>query len=97
MVVLYTKTPSLYRIENASTERYITDADSKRAIRHSKSDGICKKEDVACRLDDITEGIDKLIRKEFPDPKSVQALEQSTQKFDEKKSAKETDELLNKL
>lgn len=95
--MLYTKTPSLYRIENAGTERYITDAHSKQILTHSKSDGVCEKKDVSCRLDDVTNGIDRLIRKEFSDTKSVQALKQSTQKFDEKKSAKETDEFLSNL
>lgn len=32
IIILYTKSPSLYRIENAATERYITDAHSKRII-----------------------------------------------------------------
>lgn len=97
VVVLYTKTPSLYRIENAWTQRYITDAHSKQILTHSKADGVCEKKDVSCRLDDITEEIGRLIRKEFPDAQAVQALKQSTQKFDEKESVKETDEFLNNL
>jgi len=36
-VVLYTKTPSLYRIETASTERYLMDAKDGRITAHSKS------------------------------------------------------------
>lgn len=95
VVVLYTKTPSLYRIENAWTERYITDADSKRALAHSKADWVCEKKDVSCRLDDITGEIDRLIRKEFPDQQAVQPLKESMKKFDEQKASQESQKFFN--
>lgn len=94
VVVLYTKSPSRYRIETASSERYITDAESWRILAKSKSDWICKKEDVDCRLDYITGEIDKLVRKEFNTPWSVDNLKQSTQKFDDIKNSQELSKLM---
>ena len=94
VVVLYTQVPSRYRIENANTERYIVDPDSKRIIAHSKSDGVCKKEDVACRLDDITWGIDTLIRREFPDKQAVAQIDSTIKTHDEAESSRKMNELL---
>jgi uncharacterized membrane protein YgcG len=97
VVVLYTQVPSRYRIENAWTERYITDAHSGRILNQSKSDGICKKEDVSCRLDYITGEIDKLIRKEFPDKQSVAPIDSAIKFHDDAKEKEELNRLLGNL
>lgn len=97
VVVLYTQVPSRYRMENAGTERYITDAQSGRILNHSKSDGVCKKEDVSCRLDDITSGIDTLIRTEFPDEKAVQKIKDEVKVSDQAQANKEMTEILGNL
>lgn len=97
VVVLYTKTPSLYRIETASTERYITDVISSRIITHSKSNWVCEKKDVDCRLNDITDWIVQVIHKEFPDEKSVQHLKDATQKIDKQKIDRAMSEFLSNL
>jgi uncharacterized membrane protein YgcG len=97
VVVLYTQVPSRYRIENAGTERYITDAQSGRILNHSKSDGVCKKEDVSCRLNDITGEIDKLIRREFPNKQAVVQIDSAVKAHDEAKSSKEMNEFIGTL
>jgi uncharacterized membrane protein YgcG len=94
VVVLYTQVPPRYRIENANTERYITDVQSGRILTHSKSDWICRKEDVSCRLDDITWEIDKLIRKEFGDKQAVQQIQWAIAKNDEVQSTKDMNEFI---
>lgn len=75
----------------------MTDAKSGRILAHSKADGVCKKEDTSCRLDDITAGIDGLIRKEFPDQKSVEPIDNAKRAFDEKKSAESISKWLDSL
>lgn len=95
--MLYTKVPSRYRIETANTERYLTDAQSSKILAHSKSDGVCKKEDVSCRLDDITGEIDKLIRREFLGNQAVAQIDSAIKTHDEVKSTKETSEFLDTL
>ena len=50
---------------------------------------------MACRLDDITAGIDTIIRKQFPDQQAVQPLKTATAESDRQKAEKETSELLN--
>ncbi|EKD66864.1 MAG: hypothetical protein ACD_49C00002G0001 [uncultured bacterium (gcode 4)] len=97
VVVLYTKTPSLYRIETASTERYLIDAKDGRITAHSKSNWVCEKTDVDCRLNDITDWIDQVIRKKFPDEQSVQRLRDSTKSFDKQKADRTMSEFLNNL
>lgn len=97
VVVLYTQVPSRYRIENAGTERYITDTHSGRILNHSKSDGVCKKEDVSCRLDVITGEIDKLIRREFSDKQAVVQIDSAVKAHDEAKFSKELSDFLNTL
>ncbi|EKE30216.1 MAG: hypothetical protein ACD_2C00025G0007 [uncultured bacterium (gcode 4)] len=97
VVVLYTQSPSKYRINPANTERYITDNVSLKIIRESKSNWVCRKEDVDCRLDFITSEIDKVIRKEFKGPEWVKPLVEATNKFDEAKKSAEISELLNEL
>lgn len=97
VVVLYTKIPSRYRIETAKTERYITDVESGRILAHSKSNGVCLKEDASCRLDDVTLQIERLITKQFPDTASLLPLKNEIVRHDEIKSAKQTSDLLNQL
>ena len=94
VVILYAQIPSRYKIETADTQRYITDAHSGRIITHSKTEGVCKKEDVACRLDDITKEIDILIRRQFPDVEAVHQIDTAIQKEDEARSNREMNELL---
>lgn len=97
VIVLYTKTPSSYRIETASTERYLMDAKDGRITAHSKSNWVCEKTDVDCRLNNITDWIDQVIRKEFPDEQSVQHLRDSTKKSDKQKADRAMSEFLSNL
>jgi hypothetical protein len=91
---LHTEIPSLYRIETAKTQRYITDLESSRILTNSKSEGICRKEDASCRLDDITFQIERLIRREYPD---LVGLAPSPVPNSEVVSAQRTSDLLNSL
>lgn len=94
VVVLYTKNPSLYRIDNAWwVQWYITDLQSGRIIKHSKTPWVCEKSDVACRLDDITDWLTDIIYENFAEKESVDHLRDTTNEFDQKKK----DELLAKV
>ncbi|MCK9273111.1 TPM domain-containing protein [Candidatus Gracilibacteria bacterium] len=97
VVVLYTKTPSRYKISTAGTQQYATDIFTGRLIDNSRLNGVCEITDVNCRLDNITDGIDKIIRKNFPDQQSVQRLKDSTQKSDSQKADRELSEFLSYL
>lgn len=52
---------------------------------------------MTCRLDDITSSIDSLIRKEFPDAKSVDTLREATRVVDAKKADQDISDLFNIL
>lgn len=94
VVVLYTKNPSLYRIEPAWwVQWYITDAKSGRVNNHSKTPWVCEKTDVACRLDDITDWLTDIIYKHFSNKESVDKLRDTTNDYDQKKK----DEIISKI
>lgn len=94
VVVLYTKQPSRVRMETAATEKYLEDLRGNHIINSAKQ--ACQK-DISCWLDFITNEIDKVIRKEFPDKQSVQVIDDAKMKAEAEEDRRRLNELLGSL
>lgn len=75
-MLLLSKNPRQYRLETAGTERYLTDAVSKRIL--SKSKEACEPSDATCRTDFIVNGVLDVVKREFDAPGKVQDLRNAT-------------------